>query len=88
METLKKPDREPDHVTSYGSAYWWQEMVYLGATGHLAKMVFDGELGALFILYEDGSHGKVLATNISDVYRYWLYGAFEDAVLSAGEKRE
>jgi len=35
-----KPDRTPDYVTTYGSAYWWQEMVYVGATGEVGRIIW------------------------------------------------
>lgn len=88
METITKPDRLPDHIESYGSAYWWQEMVYVGGNGHIAKMRYDGDNSKLYMIGGgDGKMDRAFADNIRDKYTYWLYGAFEDAILTSSEDR-
>jgi len=86
MEVVEKPSRLPDHVETYGSAFWWQEMVYVGGTGFVAKMRYDGENNKLYMVGGgDNKMDRAFADSIRDAYTYWLYGAFEDAVLTAGE---
>jgi hypothetical protein len=76
-----KPNREPDYVASYGSMFWWHEMVYISGLGEgRMKLKYDGDSGVLY------AGKKALAPDMAEKYRYWLYGAFEEAILNAGDE--
>lgn len=77
---VTKPDRPPDFVTHYGSAFWWAELVYQGADGYLAKICVDQNDGSFFILRLrkwDSSFRANLAPAIKQKYDEWLYEVFE-----------
>lgn len=91
MEAILKPDRAPDYVAPYGSAFWWHEMVYMGGNGHMAKMWFDGENNTLYMVNGGETSDKpdrAFAPQIRDMYNYYMYGAFEDAILTASENEK
>ena len=87
MDAITKPDRMPDHITTYGSMFYWHEMIYVGATGQTAKIII-GEDGQLWITGLYSTPHTKLNPRIKDAYNYWLYGAMEDAILTASEEQD
>ena len=84
METVELPTRPPDYIAPYGSAYWWREMIYKGATGTVARIQIDEFDEQMYLLDHNGKKTKMLAPNIKDLYNYWLFGAMEEAMLNVG----
>jgi hypothetical protein len=82
MEAVVKPTRHPDYVTPYGSAYWWNEMIYMSPTeSAVYKMRYNEDNGELYQCGHDGLPIRQFAYNIKNMYNYWLYGALEEAML-------
>ena len=88
MESVVKPDRPPDHVTSYGSVFWWHEMIYMPATGGILAVGIEEDTGKLHVLGPDGIKLRLLAPNIKELYDYWLFGAMEEAMLKVGKDED
>lgn len=75
---MDKPSRLPDYVTDYGSAFWWEEMVYMSATGSVRGIsVVNNRLE----LSDNLGRHTVLSQNIKDVYDKWWYDIFESKFL-------
>ena len=65
MEAVAKPDRYPDYVASYGSAYWWVEMVYMSADGLVARIMLNEDTGKFHVVKHDGERGKEFNDDIN-----------------------
>jgi hypothetical protein len=77
-----KPDRTPDYVTTYGSAYWWQEMVYVGATGEVGRILIEEDIVYLMRNRSFGVTQKVqMNPTVRDIYNKWWYDIFESKFL-------
>lgn len=80
-----KPARFPDFVTNYGSAYWWQEMIYMGATGEVGNIVMKE--GQLFLFRPKAYSGQKirLSPMINEAYNKWWYDVFESKFFGEPE---
>jgi hypothetical protein len=76
---MDKPSRGPDYVTSYGSAFWWEEMIYQAAFGEIKKMSISGDDGKLII--KDNDKPRVLSDAIQREYAKWWHDVFESKIL-------
>ena len=77
---MKKPDRSPDHVTTYGSAFWWDELVYMSATGTLRQIMLEAETGNMVLSKPNDSSVAalgVLHPRYKELYDKWLIESFE-----------
>lgn len=81
MEAVVKPDRYPDYVASYGSAFWFAEMIYAGATGSVMKMMYDEDRGKLVALNSNGEPFRDFNPEIQVKRDQWWYDTFEKHVL-------
>ena len=87
METISKPTREPDHRTSYGSEYWFNEGVYMAALGWMSRIKVDEDTGDILCVYHPTYGGEAhFSDDIKEAYRQWLYGSFEKAMLGQDDK--
>lgn len=86
METVERPERPPDYVAGYGSAYWFREMIYMSAHGHVARIAFNEEQGRLYMMTSDGQYARDFAADIKDKYLYWLHGEFDAIVLGSKDE--
>lgn len=75
---LVAPDRAPDFVTSYGSAYWWHEMIYIGAHGDKGKLLIEENKLYCIIPRSFGlTQKKPMNPSLMDAYTAWWYETFE-----------
>jgi hypothetical protein len=82
MEAVVKPDRYPDHVTPYGSAYWWVEMIYVGANGVIARISLNEDTGKFHMVDErTGERGTSFNEEIKRFYDAWWYETFESKFM-------
>jgi hypothetical protein len=77
---VARPDRLPDHVTHYGSAFWWNEMVYMGGDGSLGSMKIDEDTGKLMLHY-NGGRVRELSPDVVQKRNEWWYQTFERHVI-------
>ena len=97
---LVKPTRHPDYITSHGSAFWFDEMLWMGVDSILYPIVEDVDSGMLMLMRphpafcgvcENCDSNKVCLQNvfsshIQEAKSKWWHDMFEDKFL--GDKDE
>ena len=83
----EKPSREPDYVPSYGSAYWFNELIYMsGATGVIVKMGLNEDTGLFHVMTTDGKYGRPFNPDIKAKYEEWVYETFEKHLTGVADE--
>lgn len=82
-EPFEKPTRGPDFMFSYGSAFWWEEMVYLSAIGLWSNIHRDQDSGALYVV--QSGQRIMFAPRVQEEHDKWWYETFESKFLGEPE---
>ena len=78
METIAAPDRSPDYVAPYGSAFWYAEMLYMNALdSRIIRMQLNEDTGKFHVVKSDGTRGKQFIDDVKTRYDQWLFDTFE-----------
>lgn len=76
---MKIPSRSPDYVTEYGSAFWWEELIYKGASGTIRSIIINRDTGELSA--KNSENTLKLHLRFKVIYDKWLSDRFEKICL-------